>query len=165
MMHKFAKGPVEGQRTDNKKKMGSNHGNRLETPTRVPKWLDEVDEIIKKYVEDVQEGSNNFSNNDLGCSDVKKKYRAGRDAFKLTKDIKALIEESNKIIFDKPRAVEQEVQCRRREVEKEVRWKRRVVQEEVRWRRKVEFPRISLTGFRSCTSRSHYRSVSKQTTR
>ncbi|GJZ22321.1 hypothetical protein Tco_0559360 [Tanacetum coccineum] len=32
-------------------------------------------------------------------------------------------------------------------------------------RRMVEFQRISLTGFRSCTSRSHYRSVSKQTTR
>ncbi|GJS70481.1 hypothetical protein Tco_0703322 [Tanacetum coccineum] len=32
-------------------------------------------------------------------------------------------------------------------------------------RRTVEFQRISLTGFRSCTSRSHYRSVSKQTTR
>ncbi|GJU24751.1 hypothetical protein Tco_1163372 [Tanacetum coccineum] len=29
----------------------------------------------------------------------------------------------------------------------------------------VEFKRISLTGFRSCTSRSRYRSVSKQTTR
>ncbi|GJS32334.1 hypothetical protein Tco_0530716 [Tanacetum coccineum] len=29
---------------------------------------------------------------------------------------------------------------------------------------KVEFKRISLTGFRSCTSRSRYRSVSKQTT-
>ncbi|GKD18626.1 hypothetical protein Tco_1207784, partial [Tanacetum coccineum] len=29
----------------------------------------------------------------------------------------------------------------------------------------VEFRRISLTGFRSCTSRSYYRSVSKQTTR
>ncbi|GKB78768.1 hypothetical protein Tco_0945663 [Tanacetum coccineum] len=27
-----------------------------------------------------------------------------------------------------------------------------------------EFRRISLTGFRSCTSRSQYRSVSKQTT-
>ncbi|GJZ41922.1 hypothetical protein Tco_0588808, partial [Tanacetum coccineum] len=30
---------------------------------------------------------------------------------------------------------------------------------------RVEFQRISLTWFRSCTSRSHYRSVSKQTTR
>ncbi|GJV21492.1 hypothetical protein Tco_1370512 [Tanacetum coccineum] len=30
---------------------------------------------------------------------------------------------------------------------------------------RVEFQRISLTGFHSCTSRSHYRSVSKQTTR
>ncbi|GKC53702.1 hypothetical protein Tco_1076447, partial [Tanacetum coccineum] len=29
----------------------------------------------------------------------------------------------------------------------------------------VGFKRISLTGFRSCTIRSHYRSVSKQTTR
>ncbi|GJV92265.1 retrovirus-related pol polyprotein from transposon TNT 1-94 [Tanacetum coccineum] len=29
----------------------------------------------------------------------------------------------------------------------------------------VEFRRISLTGFRSCTSRSYYRSISKQTTR
>ncbi|GKD28633.1 retrovirus-related pol polyprotein from transposon TNT 1-94 [Tanacetum coccineum] len=29
----------------------------------------------------------------------------------------------------------------------------------------IEFKRISLTGFRSCTSRSRYRSVSKQTTR
>ncbi|GJR89847.1 hypothetical protein Tco_0213858 [Tanacetum coccineum] len=29
----------------------------------------------------------------------------------------------------------------------------------------VEFKRISLTGFRSCTSRSRYQSVSKQTTR
>ncbi|GKA33325.1 hypothetical protein Tco_0719692 [Tanacetum coccineum] len=29
----------------------------------------------------------------------------------------------------------------------------------------IEFRRIFLTGFRSCTSRSHYRSVSKQTTR
>nr|GEW20233.1 BTB/POZ and TAZ domain-containing protein 4-like [Tanacetum cinerariifolium] len=29
----------------------------------------------------------------------------------------------------------------------------------------VEFRRISLTGFRNCTSHSHYRSVSKQTTR
>ncbi|GJV85888.1 retrovirus-related pol polyprotein from transposon TNT 1-94 [Tanacetum coccineum] len=32
-------------------------------------------------------------------------------------------------------------------------------------RRTVEFRRISLTGFHSCTSRSHYRSVTKQTTR
>ncbi|GJW26223.1 hypothetical protein Tco_0040034 [Tanacetum coccineum] len=32
-------------------------------------------------------------------------------------------------------------------------------------RHSVEFRRISMTGFRSCTSRSHYRSVSKQTTR
>ncbi|GKA56786.1 hypothetical protein Tco_0755858, partial [Tanacetum coccineum] len=32
-------------------------------------------------------------------------------------------------------------------------------------RRTVEFRRISLTGFRRCTSRSHYRSISKQTTR
>ncbi|GKB78865.1 hypothetical protein Tco_0945760 [Tanacetum coccineum] len=31
--------------------------------------------------------------------------------------------------------------------------------------REVEFRRISLTEFRSCASRSHYRSVSKQTTR
>ncbi|GJR29046.1 hypothetical protein Tco_1105278 [Tanacetum coccineum] len=113
--------------------MGSNRGNRLETPTRVPKWLDEVDEIIKNVdkilpgsvdskspaststsdVEDVQEGSDNFPSNDLGCSNVKKKYRAARDAFKLTKDIKALIEESNKIIFDKMRVVEKEVRCRR----------------------------------------------------
>ncbi|GJZ79994.1 hypothetical protein Tco_0644831 [Tanacetum coccineum] len=31
--------------------------------------------------------------------------------------------------------------------------------------KKVEFKRISLTGFRSCASRSRYRSVSKQTTR
>ncbi|GKD01489.1 hypothetical protein Tco_1171763 [Tanacetum coccineum] len=29
----------------------------------------------------------------------------------------------------------------------------------------VEIQRISLTGFRICTSRSHYQSVSKQTTR
>ncbi|GJU04748.1 hypothetical protein Tco_1121178 [Tanacetum coccineum] len=29
----------------------------------------------------------------------------------------------------------------------------------------VEFKRISLPGFRSCTSRSHYRSFSKKTTR
>ncbi|GKB87366.1 hypothetical protein Tco_0959638 [Tanacetum coccineum] len=29
----------------------------------------------------------------------------------------------------------------------------------------VEFKRISLTGFRSCTSRSRYRSISKQITR
>ncbi|GJU88378.1 hypothetical protein Tco_1300801 [Tanacetum coccineum] len=29
----------------------------------------------------------------------------------------------------------------------------------------VEFRRISLTGFRSCTSRSHYQRISKQTTR
>ncbi|GJZ47372.1 hypothetical protein Tco_0601204 [Tanacetum coccineum] len=29
----------------------------------------------------------------------------------------------------------------------------------------LEFKRISLTGFHSCTSRSRYRSVSKQTTR
>ncbi|GKE34883.1 hypothetical protein Tco_1454205, partial [Tanacetum coccineum] len=29
----------------------------------------------------------------------------------------------------------------------------------------LEFKRISLIGVRSCTSRSHYRSVSKQTTR
>ncbi|GJS01105.1 hypothetical protein Tco_0317613 [Tanacetum coccineum] len=33
------------------------------------------------------------------------------------------------------------------------------------WRHEVEFKRISLTGFRSCTSRSRYRSISKQTTR
>ncbi|GKA86297.1 hypothetical protein Tco_0808008, partial [Tanacetum coccineum] len=32
-------------------------------------------------------------------------------------------------------------------------------------RYQVEFKRISLTGFRSCTSRSRYRSISKQTTR
>ncbi|GKC95538.1 hypothetical protein Tco_1160980 [Tanacetum coccineum] len=29
----------------------------------------------------------------------------------------------------------------------------------------VEFRGISLTGFRGCTSRSHYQSISKQTTR
>ncbi|GJZ97967.1 hypothetical protein Tco_0670420 [Tanacetum coccineum] len=129
--------------------MRSNRGNRLETPARVPEWLDEVDEIMKKVdkilpgridskrlaststsdVEDVQEGSDNFPSNDLGCFDVKKKYRAGRDAFKLTKDIKSLIEESNKIIFDKLKVVEEEVRCRMRVVEKEVQWKRRVVEE------------------------------------
>ncbi|GJU56913.1 hypothetical protein Tco_1234679 [Tanacetum coccineum] len=31
--------------------------------------------------------------------------------------------------------------------------------------KEVKFQEISLTGFRSCTSRSHYQSVSKQTTR
>ncbi|GJX66360.1 hypothetical protein Tco_0300703 [Tanacetum coccineum] len=92
---------------------------------------------LHQMLKSTREGSATFPSNDLGCSDVKKKYRAGRDAFKLTKDIKALIEESNKIIFDKLRVVEQEVRCRRRVVEKEVRWKRRVVEEEVRWRRKV----------------------------
>ncbi|GJZ91937.1 hypothetical protein Tco_0664002 [Tanacetum coccineum] len=34
-----------------------------------------------------------------------------------------------------------------------------------RFKKDVEFRRISLTGFRSCASRSYYRSVSKQTTR
>nr|GEY63301.1 NB-ARC domains-containing protein [Tanacetum cinerariifolium] len=105
---------LEGQRTDNKKKMRSNRESRLETPTRVKEWLDEVKKIkieVDKIlsgnpaststsdVEDVQEGSDNFPSNDIGCFDVKKKYRTGRDALKLTKDIEALIEESNKMIW------------------------------------------------------------------
>ncbi|GJR91790.1 NB-ARC domains-containing protein [Tanacetum coccineum] len=110
---------LEGQRIDNKKKMRRNRENRLETPTRVKEWLAEVKKIKKEVdkilparvdpkrpaststsdVEDVQEGSDNFPSNNIACFDVKKKYRTGRDALKLTKDIEALIEESNKMIW------------------------------------------------------------------
>ncbi|GKB49305.1 NB-ARC domains-containing protein [Tanacetum coccineum] len=99
--------------------MRSNRESRLETPTRVKEWLDEVKKIkieVDKIlpgrvdskrlaststsdVEDVQEGFDNFPSNDIGCFDVKKKYRTGRDALKLTKDIEALIEDSNKMIW------------------------------------------------------------------
>ncbi|GJR12559.1 hypothetical protein Tco_0795211 [Tanacetum coccineum] len=44
------------------------------------------------------------------------------------------------------------------------RWPETAPEKMERRREEVEFKRISLTGFRSCTSRSHYRSVSKQTT-
>ncbi|PWA51591.1 resistance protein candidate RGC20 [Artemisia annua] len=78
---------LESQSADIEEHMKENNVGNRKIPARVPGWLKEV----KKIKEDVD----NISSNDIGCFDVKKKYRAGRNALRLIEDIESLIKESS----------------------------------------------------------------------
>ncbi|PWA65779.1 NB-ARC domains-containing protein [Artemisia annua] len=82
---------LDGQRADNENHVRANSGNNREIPARVPGWL--------KDVEKIKEDVDKISSNDIGCFNVKKKYLAGRNALRVTKDIEGLIKESSDIIW------------------------------------------------------------------
>ncbi|KAL4586180.1 hypothetical protein LXL04_010812 [Taraxacum kok-saghyz] len=87
---------LDGTSIDAKKKKETNITGNLEIPTRVPDWLEEV--------EDVKKRAHGISSIGCGCFNMKRRYRTGRNAFKITKEIVILDEEYSKIIWnDTPR--------------------------------------------------------------
>ncbi|KAL4586178.1 hypothetical protein LXL04_010810 [Taraxacum kok-saghyz] len=87
---------LDGTSIDAKKKKEMNITGNLEIPTRVPDWLEEV--------EDVKKRAHGISSTRCGCFNMKMRYRTGRNAFKITKEIVILDEEYSKIIWnDTPR--------------------------------------------------------------
>ncbi|KAL4586182.1 hypothetical protein LXL04_010814 [Taraxacum kok-saghyz] len=87
---------LDGTSIDAKKKKETNITGNLEIPTRVPDWLEEV--------EDVKKRAHSISSTGYGCFNMKMRYRTGRNAFKITKEIVILDEEYSKIIWnDTPR--------------------------------------------------------------
>ncbi|KAL4586175.1 hypothetical protein LXL04_010807 [Taraxacum kok-saghyz] len=87
---------LDGTSIDAKKKKETNITGNLEIPTRVPAWLEEV--------EDVKKRAHSISSTGFGCFNMKMRYRTGRNAFKITKEIVILDEEYSKIIWnDTPR--------------------------------------------------------------
>ncbi|KAL4586168.1 hypothetical protein LXL04_010800 [Taraxacum kok-saghyz] len=83
---------LDGTSLDAKKKKETNITGNLEIPTRVPDWLEEV--------EDVKKRAHSISSTGCGCFNMKMRYRAGRNAFKITKEIVDLDEEYSKIIWN-----------------------------------------------------------------
>ncbi|GKF86518.1 NB-ARC domains-containing protein, partial [Tanacetum coccineum] len=77
---------MEGERADVENHMREHNTSNLNIPARVAEWLEDV----KKIKEDVD---------NIGCFNIKKKYRAGRNALKLIEDIEGLIKESSDIIW------------------------------------------------------------------
>ncbi|GJR58206.1 NB-ARC domains-containing protein [Tanacetum coccineum] len=82
---------LEDQRDEIEEHVKENQVSNRKIPAPVPRWLEDV----KKIKEEVD----NISSNDIGCFDVKKKYRAGRDALRLIEDIEGLIKECSDIIW------------------------------------------------------------------
>ncbi|XP_052624216.1 disease resistance protein L6 isoform X3 [Lactuca sativa] len=76
---------------DVKKHMETNNISNLETPTHVPGWLEEVEETKEKAQSIPSTGS--------GCCNLKMRYRAGRNAFKITQEMERLIDENSKITW------------------------------------------------------------------
>ncbi|PWA62559.1 NB-ARC domains-containing protein [Artemisia annua] len=69
--------------------METNNTSQLEIPTEVPGWLEEVEKIK----EDAERISSNYN----GCLSVKRRYQAGRNAFKTTEEIDRLIQENTEM--------------------------------------------------------------------
>ncbi|GKB39275.1 NB-ARC domains-containing protein, partial [Tanacetum coccineum] len=70
---------LEGQRVEMEVHVGDNKVNNRRIPPQVSPWLTKVEDI-KKHVDII-------SSNNVGCFNVIKKYKAGKGALKLTKDI------------------------------------------------------------------------------
>nr|GEV94324.1 disease resistance protein At4g27190-like [Tanacetum cinerariifolium] len=82
---------LDGTSADVRKHMETNNTSHLEIPARVPDWLEEVEKIK----EDAERISSNYN----GCLSVKRRYQAGRNAFKTTQEIERLIKENTEIIW------------------------------------------------------------------
>ncbi|CAH1437305.1 unnamed protein product [Lactuca virosa] len=82
---------LDGTSHDVKNHMETNNISNLEIPSRVTGWLEDV----KKVKEDAK----NISNTGTGCFNMKMRYRAGRNAFKITEEMESLIDENSKIIW------------------------------------------------------------------
>ncbi|KAL7615014.1 hypothetical protein Lser_V15G04815 [Lactuca serriola] len=82
---------LDGTSSDVKKHMDANNRSYLEIPTRVPGWLEEV-EKIKKDAQSISSTGN-------GCFNMKMRYRAGRNAFKIKEEMESLMDENSKIIW------------------------------------------------------------------
>ncbi|CAH1435293.1 unnamed protein product [Lactuca virosa] len=82
---------LDGTSSDVKKHMDANNRSYLEIPTRVPGWLEEV-EKIKKDAQSISSTGN-------GCFNMKMRYRAGRNAFKIKEEMESLMNENSKIIW------------------------------------------------------------------
>ncbi|KAI3753921.1 hypothetical protein L2E82_25986 [Cichorium intybus] len=80
---------LDGASVDVKKRMDTNNVSNLEVPTRVPGWLEEVKDIKGK--------TQNISS--TGCFNIKMRYRAGKNACKITEDIESLVKENLEMIW------------------------------------------------------------------
>ncbi|CAH1435286.1 unnamed protein product [Lactuca virosa] len=76
---------LDGTSIDVKNHRDANNINNLEIPTRVPSWLEEVEQIRK----DAQ----SISSSESGCFNIIMRYRVGKKAFKTTEAIECLITE------------------------------------------------------------------------
>ncbi|GKB09593.1 NB-ARC domains-containing protein [Tanacetum coccineum] len=80
---------LEGQGADIERHVEDNKANNRETPKAAEVWL-------KKYKK-IKEDVDKISSDDIGCFNLRKKYRAGKNALTHIEDIKSLIEESKGI--------------------------------------------------------------------
>nr|KAJ0222768.1 hypothetical protein LSAT_V11C200051750 [Lactuca sativa] len=82
---------LDGTSSDVKKQMDTNYRKNLEIPTRVPGWLEEVEKTKEK--------AQSISSTGNGCFNMKMRYQAGRNAFKITQEMESLMDESSKITW------------------------------------------------------------------
>ena len=81
---------LECTSVDVRKHMETNNTSQLDIPARVPGWLEEVEKIKEDA-----ERTSNYN----GCFNVKRRYQAGRNAFKTTEEIERLMKENTEIIW------------------------------------------------------------------
>ncbi|PWA73922.1 NB-ARC domains-containing protein [Artemisia annua] len=82
---------LEERRDDIEEHVRDNQVSNRKIPTHVPRWLEDVKNIKEKV--------DKISSNNVGCFNVKKKYKAGEDALKLTEVIEGLIKDSKDITW------------------------------------------------------------------
>ncbi|GJW47513.1 NB-ARC domains-containing protein, partial [Tanacetum coccineum] len=80
---------LDGQGADIERHVEDNKANNRETPKAAEVWL-------KKYKK-IKEDVDKISTDDIGCFNLRKKYRAGKNALTHIKDIDLLIGQSNGI--------------------------------------------------------------------
>ncbi|CAH1435996.1 unnamed protein product [Lactuca virosa] len=79
---------------DVKNHMETNNISNLGILARATGWL--------KDVEKIREDAQIISSTGNGCFNLKMRYRAGRNVFKITEEMGSLIEENSKIIWSDP---------------------------------------------------------------
>ncbi|KAI3779126.1 hypothetical protein L2E82_08653 [Cichorium intybus] len=82
---------LDGTSRDVKNRMETNNIRNLEIPARVTGWLEDVEKI--------KEDAQSISSTGNGCFNLTMRYRAGRNALKITEEIGSLVKENLEIIW------------------------------------------------------------------
>ncbi|CAI9270991.1 unnamed protein product [Lactuca saligna] len=82
---------LHGMILDVKKNMETSNISNLEIPARVPGWLADVEKTKEKAQSIASTGN--------GCFNMKMRYKAGRNAFKIMEEMDSLIDINNKITW------------------------------------------------------------------